>query len=193
MFAKRRSNNRELFDYICAGKLQGGGSCTCQNLAGRQADRLVLDWLMERVQGDGGVCRMLAEHRNCLASQVSVCPTDQLDLTIQRKQQEIASLVAALAAGESEPVARHVNARIEELDGELSQLVEEKARLEKAAGGTGQVQLLSEELGDWKRCFPGLTIQEKRAFLRLFVERLEWDGRDLHLYQYERDGAKKDG
>lgn len=48
LYAKRRSGEKERFDYICSNKLRNGKTaCDCKNLNGRRADGRILDLLLE--------------------------------------------------------------------------------------------------------------------------------------------------
>ena len=48
LYAKRRSGEKECFDYICSNKLRNGKTgCNCRNLNGPRSDRKLLDLLLE--------------------------------------------------------------------------------------------------------------------------------------------------
>ena len=105
-------------------------------------------------------------------------------------QREMDGLVATLAAsGGNESVVRHVSARMEELDEELKRLTAAKAQAKQAhlgaKMGEAQIAALSWALSGFKEHFDDMTIHEKRDFVRLFVKKLEWDGKDLHIFVYK--------
>jgi len=192
MFAKRRTNNRELYDYICGNKLRAGGTlCDCQNLGGEQADDMVCDYLMDYASEDSGIHKMLEELRQKVEAQPAADPVTELDSRIDKTRRELDSLVATLAsAGANESMIRHVSARMEELDGELAHLTGQKnqaeASREGADMGRAQLDLLIHTFASFKESFPSLTIHEKREFVRLFVQKMEWDGENLHIFIYGR-------
>ena len=45
-----------------------------------------------------------------------------------------------------------------------------------------QADTLAEALSCSKDGFPGLSIYDKRAFVKLLVEKIVWDGTDLHVF-----------
>ncbi|MGI5967040.1 recombinase family protein [Anaerotruncus rubiinfantis] len=186
MFAKKRSNSDLLFDYICGSKLRSGNLCRCQNLGGQQADGLVCDYLLGFAHGDTGILDLLDDLQRKFQNGDSQAPVQFLDALIEKTCREMDSLVAALvSAGASEPLVRRVSARMEQLNAELDRMEEEKKRLE-AAQNSGKPSLaeLSAALANFPDCFAQMTIHEKRDFVRLFVEKLVWDGMDLHIYLY---------
>ena len=81
---------------------------------------------------------------------------------------------------------QRVNARINELDQELSDLTKERERLQKdvnlIADKEIQVDMLAAALGSLKNNFPILSVYEKRTLIKLLVQKIVWDGRDLHIF-----------
>ena len=190
MFAKRRSNSETLFDYICGNKLRDGGLCDCQNLSGQQADHKVSEYLMDYVHEDNGIYQLLDALKKKIEDQIPADPAGHFGAQMEKAQREMDGLVATLAAsGGNESVVRHVSARMEELDEELKRLTAAKAQAKQAhlgaKMGEAQIAALSWALSGFKEHFDDMTIHEKRDFVRLFVKKLEWDGKDLHIFVYK--------
>lgn len=190
MFAKRRSNSDCLFDYICGSKLQAGALCNCQNLNGRQADDLVCNYLLDYAREDDGIHQLLEVLKKKIESQTAEPQVECFDMQIEKASRELDGLIAALAAGNgSESVIHHVNTRMEALDQELKRLTAAKAQAQKMHNGTElestKIAALSWSLASFQHNFPDMTIHEKRDFVRLFVQKLEWNGKDLHIFVYE--------
>lgn len=192
MFAKRRTNNRELYDYICQSKLRAGGTlCDCQNLGGEQADDMVCDYLMDHASEDSAIHGMLEDLRRKLDERQDSDPSADLDTRITKTKHELDSLVATLAGADgNQAVIRHVSARMEELDVELQHLTTRKQQSEELQSGAdmgrAQLELLIHTFASFKESFPSLTIHEKREFIKLFVQKMEWDGENLHIVIYGR-------
>ena len=187
MLPKRRSNSQTLFDYICSNKLKAQGLCHCQNLSGKQADSLVCDFLMCHFQEGEGIFSLLEGLKRTF--QFSCSPAADLDALIEKKQQAIQSVMDVLCVSQDKKaVSQHLTARIEELDRQLSDLKRQKSLKDDlfTQKGPPSLHALAGTFADFKAMFPSLTIHEKREFLQLFVQRMEWDGKELHMFLYQK-------
>ncbi|NBI78395.1 recombinase family protein [Anaerotruncus colihominis] len=196
MFAKRRSNSETLFDYICKSKLKAGGSCGCRNLNGSRTDQLVYSYLLQSIQGDRKLYRLLDDLKKHIQEQAAPDTAAYLDRQLAKTQREIDGLLAVLASNAAnEAVIRQVNAQIErlEMESERLRISRELAKQASQEGDKADIEralYLSKQLLDVKDCFSLATIHEKRDLIRFFVNRLEWDGTDLHVFLYEREGIQ---
>ena len=81
---------------------------------------------------------------------------------------------------------QRVNAKITALDKEITDLSNERIQLQKDAeiitNKEIQVDMLAGALSSLKNYFPELTIPEKRTLIKLLVQKIVWDGRDLHIF-----------
>ena len=101
--------------------------------------------------------------------------------------EEMDNLVRTLSQRDLSPAfIQRVNIRIGELDKELSSLAQERERLqshaERLADKAIQVELLAAALSSLKNNFANLSIHEKRTLIRLLVQKIVWDGKDLHIF-----------
>ena len=191
MFAKQRSGksgNHELYDYICNNKLRGGlDLCDCQNINGQQADDLVCEYLMQYTNENSGIYKLLEKLKHDLQGQTQKTPVAVIDDKIKKCNSEIDNLINTLSHGNlGAAFVERVNARITELDKELSSLKEEQARMQKdvsiIADREIQVDMLSTALSSFKDNFNRLSIEEKRTLIKLMVKKIVWDGKDLHIF-----------
>lgn len=191
MFAKQRSYKSHdgiLFDYICQSKLRGGlGLCNCRNLSGRQTDDLVCRHLMPFTEEDPVIYRLLEEIKERLRGRDREDPVEAIEMRMKKCSDEMDNLIKSLAAsGLESALIRRVNARISELDRELSRLAGEGSRLREEARSKGDRELQITKslsiLSGLKDKFHMLTIHEKRALVRLLVRKIVWDGEELHIF-----------
>lgn len=191
MFAKQRGGkhaNNELYDYICNSKLRGGlDLCNCQNINGQQADDLVCEYLMQYTNENSGIYKLLEKLKRDLQGQKQKSPLAIIEDKIKKCNSEIENLVNTLSHGNlGAAFIERVNTRITELDEELSSLKEEQLRLQKntnvIADREIQVDMLSTVLASFKNNFNTLSMEEKRAFIKLMVKKVVWDGQDLHIF-----------
>lgn len=188
MFAKRRSNSAQLFDYICKSRLRAGGPCACPNLNGTAADAQVCAVLMDCAKNDTTPCKQLEALEEKIRRQAPDAPKKHWDALVQQTERELDGLVAALAnAAGSVAVIQRVGARMEQLEAELGRLkASQEQKEQRVASGMDEARLaaLSSTLASFPECFRLMSIHEKRDFLRLCVARIEWDGKDLHVSLY---------
>ncbi|MFR2561759.1 MAG: recombinase family protein [Anaeromassilibacillus sp.] len=81
---------------------------------------------------------------------------------------------------------QHVNNRIEALEQERSSLLQEREQLQmKRNSITGlhlEIERLAGSLSDLKGLLRSLSVQEKRSLIHLLVQRIVWDGKNLHVF-----------
>lgn len=191
MFAKQRSGkgaNPALFDYVCNSKLRGGTElCGCQNINGPQADDMVCEYLMRYTDESSGIYRLLEKLRQDMGKQNDQDPLGAIDARIKKCSDEMDNLIRALSQGNmGAAFIQRVNVRVGELDRELSELEAERARLQKDVSLITdkeiQVDMLAGALSSLKTYFKELTLPEKRTLIKLLVQKIVWDGRDLQIF-----------
>lgn len=191
MFAKQRSGqgaNHDLYDYICSSKMRGGTSlCDCQNIGGQQADDLVCEYLMKYTDESSSIFKLLEKLKRDLQGQTRENPISSIDTRIKKCNEEMDNLVNTLSQGNlGSAFIQRVNARINELDKELSELLKERDRLQKDVNlivdKEIQVDMLVSALASLKNNFTSLSVHEKRILIKLLVKKIVWDGKDLHIF-----------
>ncbi|MCI1965972.1 MAG: recombinase family protein [Oscillospiraceae bacterium] len=191
MFAKTRSNNHRLYDYICQRKLRGGTViCSCPNLNGLQADEAVCLRLLHIMHESPRIIPLLEQLKMDLHKQSQKSLPDEIDIQIAKCSREMNNLILTLSQSHaSDAFVQHVNCRITELDAELSRLSAEKRRLKKTARPTGTLKFRPDEtiyaLGDLIEYWDKLTISERRTLLQLYIQGIEWDGATLRIWIYK--------
>ncbi len=197
MFAKARYGKGAtpgLFDYVCNNKLRGGtGLCDCQNIGGRQADDKVCEYLMKYTVESSHIVQLLEKLRRDVQGQARETPLDVIELRLSKCNEEMNNLVHSLSQGELSPAfIQRVNARAGELDKEISALVEERDRLQSdvdhITDAKMQIKMLAAALSGLKDNFAILSVHERRTLIRLLVQKIVWDGKDLHIYM---DGGQQ--
>lgn len=191
MFAKQRSGkgaNPDLFDYMCNSKLRGGVElCDCQNMNGQQADDMVCEYLTKYTDESSSIFKLLEKLKSDLQGQERENPIVALDARIKKCDEEMDNLIKTLSqSGLGPAFIQRVNARITVLDKEITDLNNERDRLQKdvyiITNKELQVDMLAGALSSLKNYFDQLTVHEKRVLIKLLVKKIVWDGRDLHIF-----------
>ncbi len=181
MFSKARSGRPGQYDYICQNKLQlGKGTCACPNLHGPQADELVCRALEPHAKPDGGLIPLLKELRRALQAEHAPDPPADLRQRVKAREQELERLVLALgSAAPGSAFAQKIAQRAEEVESELNRLqaglVQTGAEEEPPSARAPAPPVLSIEDSS-------MTVPEKRALIRLLVQKCQWDGETLHIF-----------
>lgn len=193
MFAKQRSGktaNSELFDYMCNSKLRGGKAlCDCQNLNGRQTDDIVCDYLMEYTNENSDIFKLLENLKREIQKEEHEDPLERIQARIKKCNEEMDNLVTTISEGKpSSTLIERINVKIQQLDQEVCELKEKQAHLEQAILTDDEkqlkVDLLVSCLSSLKNNFDELTIQDKRTLIKLLIEKITWDGENLHIFIY---------
>jgi site-specific DNA recombinase len=191
MFAKQRSGkgrNQEQYDYICNSKLRGGMElCNCQNINGRQADDMVYKSLIQYMNENAGIFVLLEKLKRDFQRQVSKNPSAIIEDKIKKSVCEINNLISTLSHENlGDAFIRRVNERILELDGELIFLKEEQNCLKNKVDDHEERALkicqLSMDLWSFKKNHKILSMEDKRTLIKLMVNKIVWDGKELHVY-----------
>lgn len=187
---KSKDTGKGLYDYICDGKLQGGTkACDCQNLNGQQTDDTVCDYLMQYTNENSNIYQLLEKLKKDLQSQEKASPLDEINARIKKCSSDIESLVNKLTQPDmGQALLRQVNAKVEALTTELEQLNAEKEHLQNNLNLVSdkeiQLDMISSALSSLKTYFKEMIIQERRTLIRLLVQKLEWDGENIHIFIY---------
>lgn len=193
MFARLRKSKGTgsgLYDYICDGKLQGGTKvCDCQNLNGQQTDDAVCDYLMQYTNESSDIYQLLEHLKKDLQKQENLNPLEEISLRIKKCNTSMENLINKLTQPDvGQVLLRHINTKVEALSVELENLNAEKERLLKSQQSISdhdmQLHMISSALSSLKSYFEEMTIPERRTLIRLLVQKIEWDGRDLHIFIY---------
>jgi site-specific DNA recombinase len=190
MFAKSRNGNALLFDYICQSKMRGGTAlCNCHNLGGQQTDGAICEYLMKYTNETSDIYRLLEKLKKELRENKQENPVAVINAQIKKRNGEMDNLITALSQNNpGTAFVNRVNTRITELDNELKGLAEEQKRLQNSietiAGNEIQLDLISSALSSLKDNFKDLSIYEKRTLIKLLVQKIIWDGNDLHIFIY---------
>ncbi len=182
-FAKTRCGNSRGFDYICQSKLLGGNQlCNASNLNGEKTDALVFSNLLQYAQINSDLLPLLKKAKqNLWAQKKQESIAIAMDIQLEKCQKEIDNLLQTLADGADDPsFVRHVKGRISQLDDKMQKLCKEKLHLMKELPTENQLDAIA--LSRPFDVFFESTIPEKRALIHRLIERIDWDGKDLHIY-----------
>lgn len=190
MFSKPRSGNHTVYDYLCENKMRAGkGLCDCQNLNGQKADDTVCGYLMQYINENSNLVQLLEKLSKELQREEKQNPLNEVNLRIEKCNQEMENLMQALSQGKvGSAFVKHVNDKITELDEVMEQFNAEKIQIQSSLSTVCdtelQIDVIAGVLSNLKDNFKSLTVPEKRTFIKLLIQKIEWDGENLHIFIY---------
>lgn len=190
MFAKIRNRQDGRYDYICQKKMQlGKEACDCPNLLGAQTDETVCRYLRSYARPDSKLKKLLDNMRAEFAAETNTDPAAGISKRIEECHRELERLVAALGNAEPDGMfARKIRERVSELEAELHRLEYTLAQTEAGLGEETERRLDLDAFCTALLAFADreseMTVREKRALIRLLVQKCEWDGEKLHIFIY---------
>lgn len=193
MFAKQRSGknaNSELFDYMCNSKLRGGKTlCDCQNLNGQQTDDIVCQYLMAYTNDNSSIYKRLETLKRDIQKEEMEDPLERIQFQIKKCNEEMDNLVNTISENKPTPMLfEKIDMKMQQLEQELCGLKERHAQGEQdiltVEDKELKMDLLTSCLSSLKNNFNELTIQEKRTLIKLLIQKITWDGENLHIFIY---------
>lgn len=192
MFAKIRHNSTKKFvyDYICSSKLKGNASlCNIDNLNGQQIDDLVCDYLMDYLNEDSEIFNLLENLKLKISNQKEQDNVSIIDNKIAKYILEIENLISSLAKPNvNSALFQFINNKVAELDNLINSLKKEKEQITNQAAtfinDNLQFDIIVRTLAYFKENFKTLDIHSKRELIKLLVEKIEWDGKNLNIFIY---------
>lgn len=192
MFAKPRNNSRmkSTFDYICNSKLKGNTSlCNCQNLNGMHTDDLVCDYLMDYMNIDSNIYKMIENLKSKIKNENKADRLSEIDNQISKHNEEINNLVSSLSQPNiSKLLIEKIDSNVLRLTNQIDELQKEKEQILKASSDlssdTLQLDIIARTLSYFKEHFKQLSVNDKREIIKLLVEKITWDGENLDIFIY---------
>lgn len=190
-YYKANKDGEKPFTYMCelkeASKRQ---QCDCQNVNGRVVDKMVCDALLD-YENDGSVfAKYVGEiaHIGSKNENISNLIKTQT-ATIAKKKKTISGLLR-MAGDDDNLTAEYVRDEIAQLHKEIGEAENEIKRLErlKKSGETlsEAVNSTEEMLKAFKSGFDKMSVENKRAFIRKCVSKVEWDGENISVFLLDR-------
>ncbi len=190
-YYKVNKNGEKPFSYMCELKETSKRErCDCQNVNGRVVDKMVCDALLE-YENDGSI---FAKYVSDVADMGS--KTESIEglikaqtATIAKKKKTISGLLR-IASDNDNLTTGYIRDEIAQLHSEIGIAENEIKRLERLKKGgetlCEAVNGTEEMLGKFKADFENMSIENKRAFIRKCVSKVEWDGENISVFLVDR-------
>lgn len=190
---KRRDEaGNQTFAYLCERKKKSKGElCNSPNINGNKLDQIVCEELLKYNVEGSLIHKKLAALQKQISKggSTSRLALDSVRARIKEKQQEIGELISLLSKSKNtDKLYDYTSQRVDALDKEISDLKQEEFQLEQETAITGsfdqQVDIIYDALKNFSNAFDRATVPEKRVFLRSIIEKIIWDGKEIHIFLF---------
>ena len=176
--------------YRCENKRKRNGKlCSVENLSATETDEAIIDVLFQKKTE---ICSSVEYIKNNLQllekSHTTHNIIPRLEQAIEAEQSKIDNAVNNMTSGLLNKAAlENLNRAIDEATSRIEELKlkieEEHKRLEDLENRNKSLDLIATKLLNLdKSDFMALPMTEKRAIISLIIDKVEWDGTQVHIY-----------
>jgi DNA invertase Pin-like site-specific DNA recombinase len=191
------AQGEQIYTYLCSLKERSRcHSCNSKNVNGNMLDRAIAEEMKKLSEDSSEFVRQLEQSKKNLAGNREEYDEniEKLKQTLEDNEKEIHSLVSALGKASGSTAEDYIMRQIDELHGKGETL---KQRIEELEGLTAshvlsdiEFDVIRQLLSSFKVTFDGMGVEQKRAAIRAFVQKIVWDGQNVHVYLFGADGER---
>jgi len=194
--SQRRDTNGELlFNYLCELKEKSRCvGCNMKNPSGNIIDKEVSGEIKKLSADNFEFIRQLEDSSENLSGEKQDYNKQLLKLrkSHEENDKEISSLAASLSKAGGTSAETYILKQIDELHEKGLNIERSISKLENIARNSGlpdiQFEIVRGLLSSFRDTFDKMDIEQKRAALRAFIEKIVWDGENIHIYLYGTGG-----
>lgn len=192
---QRKNNDGELiYDYLCEMKEKSKGmNCDCKRINGNKLDKAVCDSIKELSFSKSEFIKQLnsaekkltdfsAEYKNAIAN---------LEKTLNKNKNDINRLIDSITGNTDSAadslIKEKINSLCQENEKIEQQIEENKIAMENQSLSEADFEILKSSLESFSITFDTMSVEEKRVALRTFINRIDFDGENVHLYMMYSD------
>ena len=191
---KLMADGTQAFAYVCSNKdISRGNKCNIRNVIGQDADRDVMDYLINLANDESSLdkifCYSEAELSNSIINDSS--RLESIELKIQENNTKINNLMGQMAQIDSTSSLLPIYLeQLKELDKEKQELA---AALENVQDNFKQaemndlnIKIIKNALKELTNLNQILSVQQQRSLIRAVVSDIIWTGEALHIEVFGR-------
>lgn len=183
------------YDYLCETKEKTKSQeCAMKRPNGNLLDKLVCEHIKQLSEDSSEFARQLENVKKSIrgTNEEYEGKLEFLKKIYAENEQQITSLVQSLAKSEGTATFDYINHEIEVLHNKnvnVQKSIEEWKGLSEAhVLSDSEFDILKDMVLSFSKSFDTMSIEQKRTALRTFIERIVWDGENVHVYIF---GAEK--
>ncbi|MDR1706204.1 MAG: recombinase family protein [Clostridiales bacterium] len=190
---QRDENGNKPFAYLCELKKKSKGhNCQTPNINGNELDKAVCEEILKYDESGSLINAKLQQLKQSLTNtgSVSQISLNNVRSQIKERKAQIDDCLNLLvrSQGKESKLYEYTEKKIEELDKELTGLQKEEFKLiqevELSDNYGNQIDIIYDALKSFASTFYVASASDKRAFLRSIIEKIEWDGKNIHIFPF---------
>ena len=192
MFAKihSRDTSGKVFYYVCGNKMRFNKTiCDCPNLNGPQTDDIVCNYLINYINSDNEISKALNKYKSEFKDDKSREKLHNIEEKIYKLKENKEKYVSHLLDVErNSPMVKVIEEQVKKADEQIQILETEKIKYnEKLKSNFNKecnLELVVKTLSFFKENFSKMEIDDKKSLLKLVIEKLTWNGKNLNIFIY---------
>ena len=191
---KLMADGTQAFAYVCSNKdISRGSKCNIRNVIGQDADRDVLDYLVNLANDEGSLDRILHYNESEISSSIvsDSNKIQSIELKMQENSTKINNLMGQMAQIDSTSSLLPIYLeQLKELDKEKQELA---AALENVQDNFKQaemndlnIKIIKNALKELTNLNQILSVQQQRSLIRAVISNITWTGETLHIEVFGR-------
>lgn len=187
----------QIYSYLCTMKEKSRMKCCkMKNVNGNMLDQMVLEEIRRISEDYDEFQTQLSRSKKAVKDSGQELEWDisRLNEELKNMEGEIAGLVASLGKAGGTGAEGYIIKQIDDLHKRREEINQQILTLSQAAGSselTGpEFQLLKQTLSSFRNVVDLMDVRQKRAAVRTFVDKVIWDGENVHLYLFGSEDPK---
>lgn len=192
-------NGEKSFSYLCETKEKTHRQhCDMKNPSGNELDKKVCDEIKKLAGDKSEFLKYLNESKKSIERLENGNNTELqiLKQKIGQNDKKIEALVHSLAKAENTPSYDYIIKEINELHRKNEQLqntlTDLKCQIQQSNLSENEFDILESILVQFSESFDLMSYEEKRRALRVFIDKVTWDGENVHIYLFGADRKEKE-
>lgn len=194
MSTRTNAAGEQIYTYICTNKERSKSEiCHIKNLNGNTLDASVVEVIKNLGENKDELVKQLECIKKRILNESSGYSDTiaSVKAKIQNDENEIASLVSALAKAQGTSAEKYVLSLIDKTHKHIEELKSQLESLEAASAhynlDTIEFDIVKQMLCSFAQNIDEYSVEEKRALIKTLVRKIIWDGHTIHIYMFNSD------
>ena len=194
---RKNAEGELIYSYLCELKEKSRcHNCNMKNPSGNLLDKMVCEEIKKLSANPDALIAQLESCQKTITGNRTEynASLERLRKSYADTEKEIGGLVSSLSKASGTSAEQHILKQIDDLHQECEGIAKSIAELEEITKSHVlsdiEFDILRELLSSFKHTFDDMIIEQKRAALRTFIEKVIWDGENVHIYLFGAEGSE---
>ena len=192
---RKNAQGETIYTYMCTMKERSRGQvCKIKNVSGNLLDAKIVQAVKDLGRNSDEMAQQIMQTKRVLRGDLEGynAQLEEVRTQIEETDRQVKGLVDTLSRTTGTSAEKYIVERIDELNKASDA---QRRRLEELESLTKQHELADMEfdiiqnmLANFSEGIENYSVEQKRAAIRAVVKKVVWDGENVHLYLFGRDG-----